>query len=85
MLATLGSAVHRIQSHGEPLRLEPVHLPRVGFVVTWIVSFWWWEYALHGRGVVRTFGSYLLVITSAAALGVQLWFMFRELAILGSF
>lgn len=68
VLAAFSSAVHRIRGHGEPLRLEPVYLLWVGFVVTWLVSFWWWEYKFHDLGVEWTFGLYLFVITYAVAL-----------------
>jgi hypothetical protein len=61
VLTALGSAVHRFR-HGPPLRLEAVYLLWIGFVLMWLVSFWWWEFKFQSLGIKWTFGLYLYVI-----------------------
>lgn len=68
VLGALGSAVHRLRGHGPPIRLEPVYLLWVGFVVLWTISFWWWEYKFRELQVVWSFGLYLFVLFYAVLL-----------------
>jgi hypothetical protein len=68
LLNALATGVHRIRGHGEPLRLEPVYLLWVGFVLTWLVSFWWWEFKFQEIASEWTFALYLFVISYAVAL-----------------
>ncbi|MCJ7453830.1 MAG: hypothetical protein MUO39_15370 [Steroidobacteraceae bacterium] len=44
ILASLGSAVHRLQGHGRPLRLELNYLVWICFMFTWLAQFWWFEF-----------------------------------------
>jgi hypothetical protein len=68
LLNGLAGAVHRIRGHGEPLRLEAVYLLWVGFVLTWLISFWWWEFKFQEIEGEWSFGLYLFVISYAVAL-----------------
>lgn len=68
LLNALAGAVHRIRGHGEPLRLEAVYLLWIAFVLTWLVSFWWWEFKFQEIEGEWSFGLYLFVITYAVAL-----------------
>ena len=43
VLSALGSAFHRSRGNGEPIRLEAIYLLWVGFVLIWMLQFWWWE------------------------------------------
>jgi hypothetical protein len=44
VLSALAAAIHRLRGHGDPIRLESVYLLWTGFVLIWLVSFWWWEF-----------------------------------------
>jgi hypothetical protein len=68
ILSATGATVHRLRGHGEPIRLEPVFLLWVGYVLTYLVSFWWWEFRFQGLQGEWTFGLYLFVITYAISL-----------------
>lgn len=68
VLTALATAVHRLRGHGPPIRMDPVYLPWVGFVLTWLVSFWWWEFRYQEVVEVWSFGLYLFVILYAVTL-----------------
>jgi hypothetical protein len=68
LLNALATGVHRIRGHGEPLRLEPVYLLWIGFVLIWLISFWWWEFKFQETASEWSFGLYLFVISYAVAL-----------------
>jgi len=68
VLNALAAAVHRLRGHGAPLRLEPVYLLWIGFILTWLVSFWWWEFKFQETALEWTFGLYLFLITYAVVL-----------------
>ncbi len=68
VLNALAAAVHRLRGHGDPLRLEAVYLLWIGFVTTWLVSFWWWEFKFQEVTVDWSFGLYLFLITYAVSL-----------------
>lgn len=67
-LSALGAAVHRLRGHGEPIRLEAIYLLWVGYVLTWLVSFWWFEFRFQGLGVEWSYGLYLFLISYAVCL-----------------
>jgi hypothetical protein len=68
LLNALASGVHRLRGHGEPLRLESVYLLWVGFLLIWLVSFWWWEFKFQEIESDWSFGLYLFVISYAVSL-----------------
>ena len=68
LLSALAAGVHRLRGHGTPLRLEAVYLLWVGFLLTWLVSFWWWEFKFQEIGTEWSFGLYLFVVAYAIAL-----------------
>ncbi|MGW8282088.1 MAG: hypothetical protein ACWGON_02205 [Gemmatimonadota bacterium] len=68
ILTALASAIHRLQGHGEPLRLDPVYLLWIGYVLTWLVSFWWWEFKFQELADEWSFGLYLFIIMYAVSL-----------------
>jgi len=68
VLAAAGAIVHRLRGHGEPIRLEATFLLWVGYVLTYLVSFWWWEYRFQGIQQEWTFGLYIFIITYAICL-----------------
>lgn len=68
ILTALGSAVHRLRGHGPPIRLEATYLLWVGFVLIWLVSFWWWEFRFQELGTEWSFGLYLFIILYAVSL-----------------
>ena len=68
ILAALGVAVNRLRGHGKPIRLDVVYLAWVGFLMVWIVSFWWWEYKFHELHTTWTYGLYLFVLLYAMTL-----------------
>ena len=68
VLSALGAAVHRLRGHGDPIRLESVYLFWVGYVLIWLVSFWWWEFRFQALKVEWTYGLYLFLILYATIL-----------------
>ena len=68
VLSALGAAVHRLRGHGDTIRLEPVYLLWVGFVLTWLISFWWFEFRFQALVVEWTFGLYLFLISYSICL-----------------
>ncbi len=44
LLTAVAAGVHRLRGHGEPLTLDPVYLLWVGYVLVWLISFWWYEF-----------------------------------------
>jgi hypothetical protein len=68
LLNALAAGVHRLRGHGEPLRLEAVYLLWVGFLLIWLVSFWWWEFKFQEIESEWSFGLYLFVISYAVSL-----------------
>ena len=68
VLSALGAAVHRLRGHGDPIRLESVYLFWVGYVLIWLVSFWWWEFRFQALEVEWTYGLYLFLILYATSL-----------------
>lgn len=65
ILTALGGAVQRLRGHGPPIRLEATYLLWVGFVLIWLVSFWWWEFRFQELQIEWTFGLYLFIILYA--------------------
>lgn len=65
ILSALGSAVHRLRGHGPPIRLEPIYLLWIGFLFTWLISFWWWEFKFQDLDIEWTFGLYLFIVSYA--------------------
>jgi hypothetical protein len=68
ILSALGAAVHRLRGHGDPIRLEAVYLFWVGYVLIWLVSFWWFEFRFQALDVGWTYGLYLFLILYAICL-----------------
>lgn len=68
LLTAFATAVHRLRGHGEPIRLEPVYLLWSGYILIWLISFWWWEFRFQGLVEVWSFGLYLFVVTYAITL-----------------
>jgi hypothetical protein len=68
ILSALGAAVHRLRGHGDPIRLEPVYLLWVGYVLIWLISFWWFEFRFQSLKVEWTYGLYLFLILYAICL-----------------
>jgi len=68
VLGALGSAVHRLRGHGAPIRLEAVYLCWIGYILIWLVSFWWWEFKLHEMQVEWSYPLYLFLIGYATLL-----------------
>lgn len=68
VLTAMASAIHRLRGHGEPIRLESVYLIWVGYVVLWLVSFWWWEFKFQDLDIEWSFGLYLFILAYAVAL-----------------
>ena len=61
LLTALGECVRRIRGKGEPIKLDAVFLLWVGYVLIWLISFWWWEFKLELLEQ-WTFQIYLFVI-----------------------
>ena len=68
LLTALGECVRRIRGKGEPIKLDAVFLLWVGFILIWLVSFWWWEFKFQEVVTEWSFGLYLFVIGYAIGL-----------------
>ncbi len=68
VLGALGAAVHRLRGHGRPIRLDATYLLWVGTVLTWLVSFWWFEFKYQEIIIQWTLDLYLFVIFYAISL-----------------
>jgi len=68
VLTAFAAAVQRLRGHGEPIRLEAVYLLWTGYVMTMLVSFWWWEFKYHELEIEWSYGLYLFIITYAVTL-----------------
>ena len=68
LLNALAAGVHRLRGHGPPVRLEAVYLLWIFYLLTWLVSFWWWEFKFQEIESEWTFALYLFIISYAVAL-----------------
>jgi hypothetical protein len=68
LLIAFSAAIHRLRGHGDPIRLEPVYLLWTGFVLIWLISFWWWEFKLQDVGIQWSYGIYLFIVAYAISL-----------------
>ena len=68
VLNAIAAGVHRLRGHGDPLTLDPVYLLWVGYVLVWLVSFWWYEFNFQALREDWSFGLYLFVISFAIIL-----------------
>ena len=68
VLTAFAAAVHRLRGHGDPIRLESVYLLWSGFILIWLVSFWWWEFKFQDIERAWSFGLYLFLISYSIVL-----------------
>ena len=68
VLTAMAEGVHRLRGHGNPLQLDPVYSLWVGYVLVWLISFWWYEFNFQALREQWTFGLYLFVISFAILL-----------------
>lgn len=62
LLTALAEGIRRLRGHGEPIRLDAVFLLWIGFVLIWLISFWWWEFKFQEILIDWSYGLYLFVI-----------------------
>ena len=68
ILSNLGTAVHRLRHHGPAIRLEWNYLVWIGFVFTWLVNFWWWEFKWSELAPDFGFGLFMFLVLYATSL-----------------
>ena len=76
LLTALGECVRRFRTKDEAFKPDAVFLLWVGFVLIWLVSFWWWEFKYQEIVTDWSFGLYLFVIGYSIAL-----FMLAEILV----
>jgi len=76
LLTAVGECVRRVRGKGDPIKLDAVFLLWVGFVLIWLISFWWWEFKFQEVVTEWSYGLYLFVIGYAIAL-----FMLAEILV----
>ena len=76
LLTALSECLRRARGKGEPIKLDAVFLLWVGYVLIWLVSFWWWEFKFQETVAEWSFGLYLFVIGYAIGL-----FMLAEILV----
>lgn len=64
-IARLLNGLAGIVQHPRSVRVYPVHLGWVAFMLLFLVHFWWWEYRLHALPVI-SFGAFLFLILFCA-------------------
>ena len=62
LLTALAAGIHRFRGHGEPIRLDAVFLLWIGFVLIYLISFWWWEFSFQEIQIKWSYGLYIFVI-----------------------
>jgi hypothetical protein len=70
LLTAVAAAIHRLRGHGEPIRLEPIYLLWIGYVMIWLISFWWLEFEFQAIETEWSFGLYLFIISYSVFLFV---------------
>lgn len=68
LLTAVADTVHRLRGQGQPIKLDAVFSIWTGYVLIWLVSFWWWEFKFQEVVTNWTFGLYLFVIGYAIVL-----------------
>lgn len=68
LLMSVAEAVHRIRGLGKPIKLDAVYVLWIGYVLVWLVSFWWWEFKLQDVAAEWSLGLYFFVVIYAAVL-----------------
>jgi hypothetical protein len=63
LLTALGECIRRFRSEGESFKLDAVFLLWLGFVLVWLISFWWWEFKFQEVVTEWSFGLYLFIIS----------------------
>ena len=76
VLSAFAAAIHRLRGRGEPIHFEAVYLLWTGYVMIWLISFWWWEFKFQELDVEWSFGLYLFIIGYAVSL-----FMFAAILV----
>ena len=76
LLTAVAEGIHRFRGHGEPIKLDAVFLLWIGFVLVWLVSFWWWEFKFQEVVAEWSYGLYLFIISYAIIL-----FMLAEILV----
>jgi hypothetical protein len=76
LLTAVAAGIHRFRGHGEPIKLDPVFLLWVGYVLIWLISFWWWEFKFQEILIDWSYGLYLFVIFYSISL-----FMLSEILV----
>src|SRR6056300_624681 len=68
LLTAVADTVHRLRGQGKPIKLDAVFSIWTGYVLIWLVSFWWWEFKFQEVVTEWSFGLYLFVIGYAISL-----------------
>ena len=68
LLTAIAESVHRLRGHGEPIELDAVYVLWIGYVMIWLISFWWWEFKLQEILIEWSYGMYLFIVAYAIAL-----------------
>lgn len=76
LLTALAACVRRIRDKGDPIKLDAVFLFWVGFILTYLISFWWWEFKFQEVVSEWSFGLYLFIISFSISL-----FMLAEILV----
>ena len=68
ILVGVGGLIDRLSGQGAPIRLSLAHAAWLGFLITWMALFWWWEYRLNALVDVWSVGLYFYVLAYAVVL-----------------
>jgi len=68
LLMAIAEVIHRIRGLGNPIKLDMVYALWIGYVLIWLVSFWWWEFKFKDVAVTWSLGLYFFIVIYAATL-----------------
>ncbi len=63
LLNALAACFHRFRGQVEPIKLDAVYLLWIGFVLVWLISFWWWEFKFQEIQIEWSYGLYLFIVS----------------------
>lgn len=62
LLTAVSASIHRLRGQGERIELDAVYILWIGYVLIWLISFWWWEFKFQDVIAEWSYGLYLFIV-----------------------
>ena len=62
LLTAISASIHRLRGQGERIELDAVYILWIGYVLIWLISFWWWEFKFQDVIAEWSYGLYLFIV-----------------------